>query len=405
MAADLTAPARADVAAPTRILVVGAFMHQPGHYATFPGDLASGFARSGAEVLLVHPFRAAGAPTRTPGVQTICLEQRQPEFNWLMRWAWRTFQTRPLWLCLFWIILHLRQQDYRFAYWTDFPADNQQSTWPLVWARASGLYRLRTAFSEHYRFSWQAHRWQRLLKLDRFRLRILTLFVHSEPLLDHVRNCMDAPDRGHYVPWGLNADPAHDEDRTEARRNLGLDPHARVLLVFGMQAIRRKEIDTLALALLRNPPTCPLIILFAGMKIQDEPHPFDAPEMRNLAQLQVRHLEAFIPEDQIKPCFAAADGVWAYYGSFIGASGVLAQAIAFGRVPICARNGEAGALCRRHQLGILPETDDLTGVSAALSGFIALPADEQARHEARCRQAAHAMSWPAVARTIMDTLQ
>lgn len=388
-----------------RILVVGAYMHQPGHYAVFPADLAAGFAANQADVTLLHPFSPALPAALPPGVRALCLETLQDQFSERMRRFWQRYQSRPLWLCLAWIALHQRDQDYSFVYWTDFPADNQQSTWPLALARWAGLYRHRTAITEHYSFSWKAHRWQRLFRLDRLRLKGIRLFVHSEPLLASIRDCTRWPSLGQYVEWGLTPTPASDQDRLSARRALGIDAHARVLLVFGMQAIRRKEIDTLAAALAMQPPTQPLTVLFAGMKIRDDPHPFDAPDILALANLNVMHYERFIPDDEIKSIFAAADAVWAYYGSFLGASGVLSQAVAHGRLPLCANQGEGGALCKKHGFGLLPPSDDLPGVSAALTEFVEMPPATQAAHERRCREAAHAMTWPAVAKKIMEAMQ
>ncbi len=319
-----------------------------------------------------------------------------------MSLSWNVLKKNPILLCLAWTIFHVRKGDYDLVYWTDFEPDNQQSTWPLGLGSLLGLYRHRTAFTEHYNFSWSRHRWQRLFRLDRIRLRHLELFVHSRQLLDWIRLNMQWPDKGHYLPLGLWPDPADDEDRAAARAALGIPPEARVLLVFGMQAIRRKNIDTLAESLRDLPLAAPLVILFVGKRFSDEPHPFDEPALSTKVNLHVRHEDAFIPNDRVKPYFAAADAVWAYYGAFQGASGVFAQTLAHARLPICASSSESGELCRIHGIGLPTPTDDVAGVRTVIRRFLSMDRSEQARLEAATQPAAQVMSWPNVTRAILD---
>lgn len=327
-----------------RILVVGPFMHRQGHFAIFTSDLASGFSICGADVTLLYPFEAAVPPVTSGKFQTIFLEREKEKFNRLMTLSWNLLNNRPIMLCLTWLIFQVRRNAFDLVYWTDFEPDNQQSSWPLSLAALLGLYRFRTAFTEHHNFNWSKHRWQRLFRLDRIRLRQIEMFVHSRKLLEWIRLNMKWRKKGHFIPWGLWPDSSSEEERNAARAEFGIASDARVLLVFGVQAIRRKEIDTLADALRTLQLDKPLVVLFAGKRINDEPHPFEDPELVGKANLVVRHHEAFIPNESVKAFFAAADAVWAYYGSFIGASGVLAQSIAFGRLPICATTSESGDL-------------------------------------------------------------
>lgn len=387
-----------------RILVVGPFMHRKGHFTTFPADLARGFFLNGAKVTLLYPFKAVSHQLSANEIDTICLEHRKSKFNTLMGFSWRILQGSPILLCLVWIILHTHKGDYDLVYRTDFEPDNQQSTWPLGLASLLRLYRHRTAFTEHHNFTWSQHRWQRLFRLDRIRLRHLELFVHSRQLLDWIRLNMRWPDKGHYLPWGLWPDPADDMDRADARAALGIPNEARVLLVFGMQAIRRKNIDTLAEALRDLSLAMPLVILFVGKRIRDEPHPFDEPALATKANLHVRHEEDFVPNDRVRPYFAAADAVWAYYGDFLGASGVFAQALAHARLPICAAASESGELCHRFHVGLPTPSDNLAGVRSTLSRFLSMDRGEQAMLEAATRNAAEVMSWPNIARGVMNII-
>lgn len=379
-------------------------MHRKGHFATFPVDLARGFFMNGVKVTLLHPFKAVSPQSITGHISAICLEDQKPRFNGLMSISWHMLQESPILLCLAWIIWQTRKGDYDLVYWTDFEPDNQQSTWPLGLASLLGLYRHRTAFTEHHNFTWSRHRWQRLFRLDRIRLRHLELFVHSRQLLDWIRLNMQWPDKGHYLPWGLWPDPADDSDRADARAALGIPLGARVLLVFGMQAIRRKNIDTLAEALRDLSLAVPLVVLFVGKRIRDEPHPFDAPTLASKPNLIVQHEEAFIPNDRVRTYFAAADAVWAYYGDFLGASGVFAQALAHARLPICAAASESGELCRRYNVGLPTPSDDVAGVRSTLARFLGMDRGQQAALEAATKTAAEAMSWPKVARGILDVI-
>ena len=392
-----------DSAAPKyKILIVAPFMHRHGHFSVFPVDLAKGFIANGAEVTLLNPQRVATGHIYEPALETICLESESHHFNIVMRWLWKRFKQHSLLISLAWLSMYIRPGSYDLVYWTDFNPDNQQSTWPLGLASLLGLYRHRTAFTEHHNFSWNKHRWQRLFKLDRIRLRNIEMFVHSKKLLDWIRLNMDWPDKGHFVPWGLWPTPANTEDRRQARVQLGIAENARVLLVFGLQAIRRKQIDTLADAIRGLSLEKPLVILFAGVQVEDAPHPFKHPELTEKHNLQVQHHTAFIEDDAVKALFAAADGVWAYYGFFMGASGVLAQAISFGRMSICASTGESNEICNNYHVGVSTPTDDLDGVKAVISRFINMDASEQVRMETAAIEASHTLAWPNTARQIMN---
>lgn len=384
-----------------RILVVAPFMHRPGHFSTFPLDLARGFAFNGASVTLLHPFQAL---SNTNGLYNICLEQQKQCFNIFMKLVWRVLQNHPILLCLGWIVFHTCRNDYDMVYWTDFEPDNQQSTWPLALGYYLGLYRHRTAFTEHHQFNWSRHRWQRSLRLDRIRLRHFEMFVHSKRLLDGIRQNMQWVDKGHYLPWGLWPDPATADDRAAARERMAIPHDARLLLVFGIQAIQRKHIDTLAEALYELPLSVPLFIIFAGKRVSDEHHPFDAAMLTAKTNLFVRHVEAFIPDEEVKLYFAAADAVWAYYGKFQGASGIFAQAIAYARLPICASNSESGELCNKYKVGLVTPIDDVSGVRSVITRFLNMNPKEQTLLEEQTQSAAEVMSWPNIARGILDVV-
>jgi len=287
------------------ILVVAPFMHRLGHFSVFPLELAAGFTLNGASVTLLHPFPAQVASHKAAAIPGLCLADRADTFTGLMKWLWQRYSDSPILLCLAWLTFHVRPGTYDLIYWSDFKSDNQQSMWPLGLASLLGLYRHRTAFTEHHNFSWNKHRWQRLFRLDRIRLRRIEMFVHSKKLLEWIRLNMNWPTLGHYVAHGLWPEPANDVDRKSARHSLGISDDASVLLVFGLQAIQRKEIDTLATALETLTLDRPLVVVFAGVRTRDEAHPFDAPTLTSKPYLTVHRHENFIAEDEVNALFSA----------------------------------------------------------------------------------------------------
>lgn len=382
------------------VLVMAPFLHRPGHTATFPFDLAAGFAANGAGVTLVCPF--APQVTSEHSIKPRVIDQELDHTPTWVQFAWRHLRHRPILLCLLWLIHYTRSQTPDLVYWTDMEPGNQRALWPLSLARLLGLVRHRLAFSEHHRFAWESHRLARLLRLDRLRLRGIEMFVHSRDLLHWTRQVMAWPAAGRYLPWGVWPDPASADDRAAARAALDLAEHARVLLVFGIQSFYRKEIDTLAAALSDLPLTKPLVVLFVGRRACTQPHPFDDPRLVSKPNLSVRRIEDFVAADQVKTYFAAADGVWAFYGVFIGASGVLLQSLGYGRLPIASDAGEIGGLCREHGSGLLAPVKDMEGLRATLQHFVNMADAEQQAHEAAARIAAEQLSWREIAGTILN---
>ena len=124
---------------PRTILVVAPFMHRPGHYATYPVDLARGFTANGARVTLVHPFPTAAEPGLTSDLETVCLQDGRASFGRIMTFLWPRLIRHPIHLCLAWLILHTRPGSFDLVYWTDLEPDNQQSSWPMGLAAWLGL--------------------------------------------------------------------------------------------------------------------------------------------------------------------------------------------------------------------------------------------------------------------------
>lgn len=165
----------------------------------------------------------------------------------------------------------------------------------------------------------------------------------------------------HAAPLEYVADPFPDtpvEDRQCARERLGLDPHARYLLVYGAIS-ERKGIRELVQALAHDVDAPTLLI--AGEQ-DAETHAFLNAHLPQLAHAPVV-LDRFISEDTERALFSACDAVWLGYKHHYGMSGVLVQAYRFGKPVIATADGLIGWFCRDGQLG--PRIDDLSRASIA----------------------------------------
>ena len=168
----------------------------------------------------------------------------------------------------------------------------------------------------------------------------------------------------------------------------------------------RKEIDTLAAALTDLSLDKPLLVLSIGRRACTQPHPFVDPKLKSKPNLSVRRVEDFVADAKVRTYFAAAYGILAFYGVFIGASGVLLQSLGYGRMPIASDAGEIGELCREHGGGLLAPVKNMDGLQATLLHFLSMPAAEQQVHEAAACIAAKQLSWGKITGAILDnTLQ
>ena len=386
-----------------RILVVAPFTHQNGHFVTFPRDIACALAGLGYEVTLLHtrPFRTEldwlGASLRR-----ICLRDGVDSSPWWWKEAWARLANRPSNQCLAWMIWKLRPGDYDLVLWTDFQA--QGNLWPLTMARILRLYRFRTAFIEHHPPD-ECHKLAKLLpetlRPDRVRIFGLPMFVFSKNLHVLWEERLKSPGIVNYVPWGVWPNPLTERHRARARQVLGISEHARVLLVFGVQAVKRKHIDTLLQALAGFPPTKPLLLLFVGAILGREAHPFSGWQSPGA---EARIEAGFISEERVELYFAATDAVWTNYRNFPGASGALLQAMGFGRLALSSNEGEIGALCREYNLGPLVASSSATHLRDALDQFVTLPKAHQLEWENQIASTAQRYAWPQTARQVMSHL-
>lgn len=387
-----------------RILVVAPFTHQNGHFVIFPRDISCALYQNKHEVTLVHtrPFRT-DLNWFAANFKHICLrDQLENAPRWWQEF-WSRFADYPSTLCLAWVIWKLRPRDYDLVVWTDFQA--QSNVWAMTIARLLGFFRYKTIFFEHHPpddVTGLARLFPRHWPADRLRLSGLRMFVFSKALLELWETRIGSGKSLRYVPWGVWPKAAPVERRALSRSALGIDLNARVLLVFGVQAVNRKHLDSLYDALsppkYTGTPSNPLLILFVGAAVGHVPHPFSA---WTGDHVQVRREEGFIAEDRVDDYFYAADAIWAHYRDFPGASGALLQAMGYGRISIASSEGEIGALADEYHLGILVGSGGTSPLQAALDEFVRMPQTTQAVWEQQIGALAAHFSWPRIAEEIV----
>lgn len=195
---------------------------------------------------------------------------------------------------------------------------------------------------------------KRVLFARSMHVRGLRLLLTIDPTLPDWFAASGAARRA--APLEYVADPFPDmsaEDPQRARQRLGLDRHARYLLVYGAIS-ERKGIRELVQALARKGDSPTLLI--AGEQ-DDDTHAFLLAHVPQLAH-EPMIFNQFVPEDMERDLFSACDAVWLGYKRHYGMSGVLVQAYRFGKPVVATADGLIGWFCRDGRLGV--RVDDLS---------------------------------------------
>ena len=201
---------------------------------------------------------------------------------------------------------------------------------------------------------------KRVLK-DRHLSRLLTI---DEPLFDYVTERYSPAAPIAYLPEPVWTIPV--VDPLLAKRELGLDPSCRHILVYGALGLRKGLLELLQATLRPDFPADTTVVL-AGVPDRDTRDLLAAPIAAQLrAKRRLLVWDRFMDDDEEALLYGAADVVWLGYRGHYGSSGVLAQAAQARRAVIACSQGVIGWQTRRHRLGTTVDISNPTQVVTAL---------------------------------------
>lgn len=191
-----------------------------------------------------------------------------------------------------------------------------------------------------------------------------SLLTIDEPLADYLLNHAKSDDKVTFFPEPVGWTDL--PNRTEARKEFGLPPERKLILVYGAITERKGVVELLrAVASPEFPDS--VDVLLAGKlstKIQNLLNEPWAAALTGRGRLVC--LNRFIENSEEPSLFAAADIVWLGYQKHYSSSGVLTQAGAAGRQVIACTEGVIGWQTKRHALGAIVPSTDSQHVAAAI---------------------------------------
>jgi glycosyltransferase involved in cell wall biosynthesis len=171
----------------------------------------------------------------------------------------------------------------------------------------------------------------------------------------------------------------------KARQHLGLPINKIVFLHFG--ALHwGKDIETVFAAFkgISN-----AILVFAGKIMFSVAQALNIENLINRYELQgkVIFIDSYIPEEDKKYYFAAADAIiLSYRRKFLSTASLLFEAARF-RVPVIASdNGELGETVRKYNLGLVFKAQDPSSLKESLIRFCNLGYDEKKVFRENCEK-------------------
>ncbi len=174
--------------------------------------------------------------------------------------------------------------------------------------------------------------------------------------------------------------PANEVRAQFLKRQLGIEAHRRVFLLFGAINDRKGIYQLLdALEQLPSQELSQACILIVG-SLADAT---DADQIRSRIDhieqscaVQLIHVESYVPEEDIQHYFNLSDVVLAIYQRHVGMSGILVRA-AIAQKPVLSSNyGLMGALTQRHQLGLAIDSTESWEIAWAMSHLLMVPLEE-----------------------------
>ena len=208
----------------------------------------------------------------------------------------------------------------------------------------------------------------------------------------------------HIVPEGLTLDSASKEQKQTARRQLGIPPDKRVLLLFGV-ANHGKGAQILYEALDGLEPD--FVLLIVGT-INLMFRPLKGSREHNLSRWEdnIIRVPRFVSEEERKLYFMACDAVVLPYreGFCVGSAG-LQDAMIYGKAVIVSDQYLVGHLVRTHGLGLLFPPEDAGKLRNCLREFAGKPDEWFDEIERRAKRVALEYSWENVSAIYKKTFE
>jgi glycosyltransferase involved in cell wall biosynthesis len=170
--------------------------------------------------------------------------------------------------------------------------------------------------------------------------------------------------------------PATVPDARSARASLGLPTLGPLFLFFGETRLDKgPDILLDALKSVRSPCT----VVFIGPPIDLHDTDFAAIRDRLPAHVSLVWRLERVPDAIVAAHFAAADCViLPYRRLYLGTSGAMQHAAAYGRPILMSDVGILGEMTRLHNLGVIVEPESPEALAAAMDEFIVAPAEWRA---------------------------
>lgn len=188
-----------------------------------------------------------------------------------------------------------------------------------------------------------------------------------------------------YLPDPVQVHQYSESHLKKLRKDLGIEPHRQVFLLFGALT-RRKGIEQLLEAIhLLPPPLCQkLCLLLIGTlgsnqadKLQWQ---LQIAELSKSLPIQVVIRDQFVHECEIQAYFKISNVILCPYQRHVGMSAVLVRA-ATERKPVLAQSyGLMGEITRRHQLGLAVNSTAPREIVQGLTRFLLESPDKFCNH-------------------------
>lgn len=243
----------------------------------------------------------------------------------------------------------------------------------------SGVYFRPTFHYErflNYKASWQD-------KLQQIREKLTLSRILRHPQLKNVF-CLDpyavdeiakfsAPTNVVYLPDPVTVENLTSNDVFDLKRNLGIEDHRQVFLLFGALGGRKGIYQLLdAIAELSSDLCQKLCLLLVGGNNVDEQTTIKA-KLKLICQgkpVQIIERFEFIREPEVPTYFQVADVVLSTYQRHVGMSGILLLAAAAGKPVLSSNYGLMGKIVEQHQLGLSVDSSIPSEIAQGLTKFL-----------------------------------